>query len=151
VTHPSPTPSIGGSAASLLVVSRFRVDDADRSGFLLDAEAALAALTRQAGCLAGSLAQSTDDPTLLAIRTEWIGVGAYRRALSAFEVKVEAVPLLSRAVDEPSAYEVIRDWGPDGITSTGSGLAADAGEVSLGHAAGPDVQSVAPSSPPRMA
>lgn len=144
MTHTSPTAPIGGPAAALLVVSRFRVDDADRAAFLVDAENALAALTRQAGCRAGSLAQSTDDPALLAIRTEWDGVGAYRRALSAFEVKVEAVPLLSRAVDEPSAYEVIRDWGPDGITATGSGLAADAGEVSLGQAAGPQIRSVAP-------
>ena len=31
-------------------------------------------------------------------------MGSYRRALSAFEVKMTAVPLLSRAVDEPSAY-----------------------------------------------
>ena len=41
-----------------------------------------------------------DDP--------WEDVGAYRRALSSYDVKVTAVPLLSRAVDEPSAYEVVR-------------------------------------------
>ena len=32
--------------------------------------------------------------------------GAYRRALSAYDVKLDAVPLLSRALDEPSAYEI---------------------------------------------
>ena len=34
-------------------------------------------------------------------------VGAYRRALSSYDVKVGAVPLLSRALDEPSAYEAV--------------------------------------------
>jgi hypothetical protein len=34
-------------------------------------------------------------------------VGAYRRALSSYDVRVGAVPLLSRALDEPSAYETL--------------------------------------------
>jgi hypothetical protein len=34
-------------------------------------------------------------------------VGAYRRALSSYEVKMTVVPLLSRALDEPSAFEII--------------------------------------------
>jgi hypothetical protein len=36
-------------------------------------------------------------------------VGSYRRALSAYDVKVTAVPLLSQAIDEPSAYELVGD------------------------------------------
>jgi hypothetical protein len=32
-------------------------------------------------------------------------VGSYRRALSTYEVKRGAVQLLSRTIDEPSAYE----------------------------------------------
>jgi hypothetical protein len=34
-------------------------------------------------------------------------VGSYRRALSSYDVKVTAVPLLSLAYDEPSAFEVM--------------------------------------------
>ena len=34
-------------------------------------------------------------------------MGAYRRALSSYDVKLHAVPTLSRALDEPSAYEVV--------------------------------------------
>ncbi len=41
-------------------------------------------------------------------------MGSYRRALSAYDVKLGAVPLLSRAVDEPSAYEVL---GEEGVTA----------------------------------
>jgi hypothetical protein len=36
---------------------------------------------------------------------EWENVGSYRRALSPYEVKLTAVPLLSLAIDEPTAYE----------------------------------------------
>ena len=41
------------------------------------------------------------------LTTEWEGPGAYRRALSAYDVKLAAVPTLSRALDEPSAYEPV--------------------------------------------
>ena len=41
------------------------------------------------------------------LTTRWVHVGAYRRALSAYDVKVGAVPLLSRAIDEPGAYETV--------------------------------------------
>ena len=134
-----PTPS---ETASLLVVSRFRVADAARADFLADAGRAVAALTEQPGCLAASIAQSTDEPGLIAIRTEWSGVGTYRRALSAFDVKVNAIPLLSSAIDEPSAYEVVHHWTPQGVTVAPSGLAADAGAVGLGEAAAPLVKPV---------
>lgn len=138
VTHPSPA----SPADHLIVISRFEVSEVDRAAFLADAEAALEALTAQAGCLAASLGQSTDEASLLLLRTEWAGIGAYRRALSSFDVKVNAVPLLSSAIDEPSAYESIRTWDGSGIVTSESGLAADAGEVRLGYAAGPDIAAV---------
>jgi quinol monooxygenase YgiN len=133
------TPS---ETASLLVVSRFRVDDAERAVFLAAAGRAVAALAAQAGCLAVSIGQSTDESGLIAIRSEWVGVGAYRRALSAFDVKVEAIPLLSSAIDEPSAYELVHHWTPAGVTMAPSGLAADAGAIGLGAAAAPVVPPV---------
>ena len=37
--------------------------------------------------------------------TRWANVGSYRRALQGYEAKVVVVPLLSEALDEPSAYE----------------------------------------------
>jgi hypothetical protein len=42
---------------------------------------------------------------LLALDLEFVNVGSYRRALSPYDVKVAAVPLLSEAIDEPTAYE----------------------------------------------
>jgi hypothetical protein len=115
------------------------VPAAERPGFLAAMDDALVALASQPGCHAVSLGQSTDDPLLLLLRSEWAGIGAYRRALSSWEVKTQAVPVLSRAIDEPSAFESVRQWDGERIVSTTAGLAADADQVSLGHAAGPDI------------
>jgi len=47
---------------------------------------------------------AADDPTLWALVTRWDGVGSYRRALSAFEVKIAGAPVWVHAFDEPGAY-----------------------------------------------
>ena len=85
----------------MLVVNRFRADDALR----VDLERALVVLGAQAGYEAGHLGRNVDDPTLWVMVKRWRDVGSYRRALSSYDVKLGAVPLLSRAIDEPSAYE----------------------------------------------
>jgi hypothetical protein len=53
----------------------------------------------------GEIGRNVDDPELWVLTTRWENVGSYRRALSAYDVKLSAVPILSRALDEPSAYE----------------------------------------------
>ena len=88
----------------MLVVNRFRVPEED-AGFRDALEAALALLAQQSGYDDGRLGRNVDDPTLWTMVTRWRDVGSYRRALSSYDVKVGAVPLLSRAIDEPSAYE----------------------------------------------
>ena len=88
------------------MVSRFRVPAPDAASFRTDMEAARAALAIRPGYLEGTLGRNVDDPELWVLATRWENVGAYRRALSAYDVKMHAVPLLSRALDEPSAYEV---------------------------------------------
>ncbi|MGZ4483874.1 MAG: antibiotic biosynthesis monooxygenase family protein [Nocardioidaceae bacterium] len=93
----------------MIVVNRFRVDAADGEGFRAQARAALAALAARPGFVDGRVGHNVDDPTLWLVTTWWENTGSYRRALSAYDVKVAAVPLLSRAVDEPSAYEVVAD------------------------------------------
>jgi quinol monooxygenase YgiN len=89
----------------VLVVNRFRVRPEDEESFRADLEGALAVLALQKGYDEGRLGRNVDDPGLWTMVTRWRDVGSYRRALSSYDVKMGAVPLLSRAVDEPSAYE----------------------------------------------
>ena len=102
---------------------RFRVDPGATDDFLTRVRAALDVLAVRPGWRSARVGRATDDGTLWTLVTEWGSVGDYRRALSDFDVKVEAVPLLSLALDEPSAYEVVeaRGLGSEGL-ETGSGL-----------------------------
>ncbi|MCW2776860.1 MAG: antibiotic biosynthesis monooxygenase family protein [Frankiales bacterium] len=121
--------------APVLVVTRFDVPEDEGASFLPKAQAALAAFAARPGYLRGRIGRAADDPTCWVLTTEWEGVGAYRRSLSAYDVKVDAAPLLSLGRDEPSAFEVLH--GDDGGAPTRR--AADAARVSLREAAGPDV------------
>ena len=91
----------------MIVVSRFRVPVEDQVRFRADLQRAREVLAERPGHLAGRVGRNTDDPGLWVLTTEWENVGAYRRALSAYDVKLTAVPVLSRALDEPSAYETV--------------------------------------------
>jgi hypothetical protein len=99
----------------VIVVNRFRVDQSDGPAtetFRADAVAALGALGSRPGYVDGRIGRNVDDPGLWLLTTTWENVGSYRRALSAYDVKVTAVPLLSRALDEPSAYESVEAGEP---------------------------------------
>ena len=91
----------------MLVVNRFRVPASDAESFRADLERAHRTLAVRPGYVAGHVGRNVDDPELWVLTTQWENVGAYRRALSAYDVKLAAVPMLSRAIDEPSAYEVV--------------------------------------------
>jgi quinol monooxygenase YgiN len=91
----------------VLVVTRFEVSEPDAADFLPHARAALAAFAARDGYLRGRIGRAADDPTAWIMTTEWVGVGAYRRSLSSYDVKVVAAPLLSLGRDEPSAFEIL--------------------------------------------
>jgi hypothetical protein len=86
-----------------MVITRFRVVDPD--GFTARVDAALAVLRARVGFLSADLERNLDDRDLWALVMRWRDVGSYRRALQGFEAKMTVVPLLSEALDEPSAYE----------------------------------------------
>lgn len=88
-------------------MTRFRVAEEETSAFRADLATAHEALAACRGYLEGTVGRNVDDPTLWVLSTRWEHVGAYRRALSSYDVKMRAVPVLYRAVDEPSAYEVV--------------------------------------------
>ncbi|MFI6075731.1 antibiotic biosynthesis monooxygenase family protein [Actinoplanes sp. NPDC051343] len=110
----------------MLVLNRFVVTPETQDSFVTRAHAALAVLAERPGYLSGRLTRALDDPTYWTLVTEWESVGAYRRALGGFEVKVTATPLLSESIDEPSAYETLASAEPGGeVVVTASDRAAE--------------------------
>ena len=91
----------------MIVVNRFRVPPERAEQFRTDLQAARETLAARPGHVRGRIGRNTDDPDLWVLTTEWESVGAYRRALATYDVKLTAVPVLSRALDEPSAYELV--------------------------------------------
>ena len=91
----------------MLAITRFRLTDPGDDAFLGEARAALEILSERPGFVRGHLGRCADDASLWVLSTQWRGVGAYRRALSSYDVKTRAIALLQRAEQEPSAFEVI--------------------------------------------
>ncbi len=88
----------------MFAVTRFRAQGADGEALAAAVVPLLAALAARPGFRDGELGRSADDPDLWALVTRWDGVGAYRRALSAAEVKITGAPVWVHALDEPSVY-----------------------------------------------
>lgn len=91
----------------MLVVSRFRYDEGQMDAARAELGSCLEQFARRPGYESGTVGRAMDAPTLWVLTTSWENVGAYRRALSAYDIKLHVVPLLSRAIDEPSAFEII--------------------------------------------
>ncbi len=119
----------------MLVVSRFRVAEEAGAGFADQAQQALSALADCVGFVRGRVGRAVDEPELWCLITEWASVGAYRRALSAFPVKIAATPLYAFALDEPSGYETLAASDGGELTVSTSDRAADADVAVLGDPA----------------
>ena len=88
----------------MLAIARFSTPLAQASLFEAQLSVALDAFSACTGFVSGEFGQNLDDPTLWSLVTHWENVGSYRRALSNLNVKMNAIPLLARAIDEPGAY-----------------------------------------------
>lgn len=123
----------------MFVLTRFSVSETEGGQFADHAADALAAFADCPGYLRGHLGREVDDSTGWLLLTEWVGVGAYRRALSRYDVRVRAIPLLARGQLEPGAYEVLRTVGPagTGAVTSASDRAANADTAHPGDTAGP--------------
>ena len=109
------------SAAGVIVVTRFIVPDRPRStddarsaapedvlaDFVENATRLQAALATRPGHVRSSFARALDDTTRWVLVSEWVGVGPWRRALSNYDVRIEVMPMMAMAEDEPSVYETV--------------------------------------------
>lgn len=110
----------------MLALHRFVVAPERTAEFTEQARQALVALAARPGYHSGDLTRSLDDPAQWCLVTRWESVGAYRRALGDYDVRVSAVPLLADSPNEPSAYEVLLGAAPGGeVTVRGSDRAGD--------------------------
>jgi quinol monooxygenase YgiN len=120
---------------ALVVVTRYVVPAGQETTFRERAREALDALSAQTGCRRGHLGRSMDEPERWLLQTEWETTGAYRRALSSYDVKLRAVPVMYHAIDEPTAYEVLTEAGSQGLADFASDRDPGAGSASPGRRA----------------
>jgi len=112
--------------SGVLVVLRFAVGEGEEASFVPAAHEAMDALAQRPGYLGATLGRAYDDPGVWCLVTTWESVGAYRRALGDYDVKLRGTPLLARALAEPSAFEPLAEAPPGGPVSTG---ASDRAEI----------------------
>jgi len=101
-----------GRVGRVLVVTRYRVPEGDAAEFQELTGPAVEALAARPGCQQIRVGRATDDPELWVLASQWDTVGSYRRALSNPDVKLRAVPLMYRCIDEPTAFEDLLTWDP---------------------------------------
>jgi quinol monooxygenase YgiN len=89
---------------AVFAVTRLRAPEQDGDALATAVATLIAALSDRPGFRNAELGRSADDPGLWALVSRWDGVGAYRRALSAAEVKITGAPVWVHAVDEPGVY-----------------------------------------------
>jgi len=116
-----------------VVVMRFSVDGAADSSaataFSADATEVARLIAGFDGCLGVDVGRASDDPAVWMVASRWNSVGDYRRALSAYDMKLHGVPFLSRAVDEPTAFELLFSVDATGERTAPGDLASDAGTI----------------------
>lgn len=89
----------------MLAIARFDVPLGNAAHFQTQISSALESFSKCAGFIDGEYGQNLDDPQLWSLMTRWENVGSYRRALGTNEVKMNVIPTLAQAIDEPGAYE----------------------------------------------
>jgi quinol monooxygenase YgiN len=113
-------------ANAIAVIAQLVVPEGDRAQFD-QGYARIGELAAQSpGFLSSELGQSTDSLQDLTLIHRWEGVGAYRKFLSRYEVKLEVIPFLSKFTKESVTVEIISDSQSDMSQSAASSLAPDA-------------------------
>jgi hypothetical protein len=100
-------------------------DVADSAVWKQEAKAAVEVLQARSGFVASSIFHNADSPERYLVKTDWLDVGSYRRALGSMEAKVGVWPFLANMRDEPTAFEMLMDFTPDSVTEFESSVFDD--------------------------
>lgn len=90
-------------------------DVTDSAAWKLSAKEAMTVLQARSGFVSGTVFHNADSPERYLVKTDWLDVGSYRRALGSMEAKVGVWPFLATMRDEPTAFELLIDVGPESI------------------------------------
>ena len=88
-------------------------DVSDSASWKLEAKQAMNVLQARSGFVSGSILHNADSSERYLIKTDWLDVGSYRRALGSMEAKIGVWPFLANMRDEPTAFELLMDFTPD--------------------------------------
>lgn len=116
----------------MLVILRYSAPERRDSALPGLLDAALTAISGQAGHLRGWVGRSPDDPGHWLLASEWAEVGAMRRGLGSFDVKIALGPLQAFADQGSGVFEVLRYCDDLGTSVTPSSRATDADSAGPG-------------------
>jgi len=91
-------------------------DVTDSVTWKLEAKQAMNILQARSGFVYSSIFHNADSPERYLVKTDWLDVGSYRRALGSMEAKVGVWPFLANMRDEPTAFELLMDFTAESVT-----------------------------------
>ena len=100
-------------------------DVADPDSWTIEAKQALKILQERPGFLSSSVFHNADSAERYLVKTDWIDVGSYRRALGSMEAKIGVWPFLANMRDEPTAFELLMDLDADAVVEYESSVSQE--------------------------
>ena len=91
-------------------------DVVDSATWELEAKLAMTVLQARSGFVSGNVFHNADTPQRYLVKTDWLDVGSYRRALGSMEAKIGVWPFLANMRDEPTAFEMLMEFSAESVT-----------------------------------
>ena len=91
-------------------------DVVDAAIWKLEVKQAMTVLQARSGFVSGSVFHNADTPQRYLVKTDWLDVGSYRRALGSMEAKIGVWPFLANMRDEPTAFEMLMEFSTESVT-----------------------------------
>ena len=91
-------------------------DVVDSATWKLEAKLAMTVLQARSGFVSGNVFHNADTPQRYLVKTDWLDVGSYRRALGSMEAKIGVWPFLANMRDEPTAFEMLMEFSAESVT-----------------------------------
>lgn len=100
-------------------------DVVDPDSWTIEAKQALKILQERPGFLSSSVFHNADSAERYLVKTDWVDVGSYRRALGSMEAKIGVWPFLANMRDEPTAFELLMDLDANAVVEYESSVSQE--------------------------